>query len=76
VCDLWFFAIENRPLVSDSLAVAPQQVEEHRRTFPDIPLTKEGQPVFTNYKQHENYLKKTGFVKLKSKVKRKGVRIV
>ncbi len=51
------------PLVSDSMAISMDQVAEHKRECPDIEITKEGQPVFTSYKQHEAYLKKTGFVK-------------
>lgn len=60
-----------RPLVSDSLAVPVHQIEEHKQLFPDVPLTKEGQPVFTNYKQHDDYLNKTGFTKVRKKIKRR-----
>jgi len=65
----------HRPLVSDSLAVSPDQIEEHKRYFPDVEVTKEGQPVFTNYKQHDSYLKKTGFVKHPQKIKNRGKKI-
>ncbi len=58
------------PLVSDSLAVSIDQIAEHKRECPDIEITKEGQPVFTNFKQHEGYLKKTGFVKSPKKKRR------
>lgn len=58
------------PIVSDSLAVSIDQIEEHKQMFPDIEVTKEGQPVFRNFKQHEAYLKKTGFVKSPKKKKR------
>ncbi len=64
-----------KPLVSDSLAVNPEQIPEHKRHFPDVEITPAGQPVFTNYKQHNNYLKKTGFVKHPQKIKNKGKKI-
>lgn len=51
------------PLVSDSLAVNMDQIDEHKQAFPDVEITKEGQPVFRSYTQHEAYLKKVGFVK-------------
>lgn len=61
-----------KPLHSDSLAINPCQAEEHRRLFPDIGLDSECRPIFENYKQHDDYLKQTGFVKQKQHIKRKG----
>lgn len=51
------------PIVSQSLAINPEQAAEHRRLFPDIKLVDDQCPVFENYSQHEAYLKKTGFRK-------------
>jgi hypothetical protein len=51
------------PIVSDSMAISMDQIAEHKRECPDIEITGEGQPVFRSYKQHEAYLKKTGFTK-------------
>lgn len=65
----------SRPIHSDSLAIMPSQVAEHRRMFPDIKLDKECRPVFDNFKQHDNYLKKIGAVKEPQRIKRKGKRI-
>lgn len=66
-----------RPIVSDSLAVSPDQIAEHRRMFPNIQVTKEGQPVFDNFSDHEAYLKKCNVVKGKGKSRKgsKGRRI-
>ena len=64
----------SRQIVSDSLAVSMSQIEEHKKMFPNIKMTPEGQPVFDNYRDHENYLKETGFVKAPGK-KKKGKRI-
>lgn len=61
-----------KPLVSDSLAISKDQIAEHRQLFPDVKVTSEGQPVFTNSKQHNDYLKANGFVKLPKKNKRIG----
>jgi hypothetical protein len=56
------------PIVSDSLAMNPNQIAEHRELFPDIKVTPAGQPVFENYKQHDAYLEKTGFTKAPKKI--------
>ena len=61
----------SQALHSDSLAISPSQVEEHRRHFPDIELDNECRPVFSNYKQHDAYLEKTGFRKKRSRNRRK-----
>ena len=58
-----------KPLHSDSLAIAASQVAEHKRRWPDIEIDSEYRPVFTGYKQHDDYLKDTGFVKLPQKVR-------
>lgn len=55
------------PLVSQSLAMNPEQIGEHQRLFPDIQVTPDGCPVFTNFAQHDEYLKRTGFQKLPGK---------
>lgn len=52
-----------RHIVSDSLAMNPSQIPEHKRLFPDIEVTPAGQPVFDNYKKHDEYLKKINMVK-------------
>lgn len=60
---------------SDSLAISPSQVAEHKRLFPDIPIDSQCRPGFDNYKQHDAYLEKTGFVKAPQKCKPRGRRI-
>lgn len=59
----------SKALVSDSLAVHPDQIPEHKKQFPNIDMTPEGQPIFTNYRQHQDYLDKTGFQKLPQKIR-------
>lgn len=61
----------NHPIHSDSLAINPNQVEEHKRLFPNIRLDGENRPIFDNFVAHENYLKKTGFIKRPQKIKPK-----
>lgn len=53
-----------RSIVSDSLAIHPDQIPEHRRMFPNIEVTSEGQPVFDNFTDHEDYLNKCNVQKL------------
>ena len=53
----------DHPIHSDSLAMNPNQVAEHRRMFPDIKIDSECRPVFSNYVAHDKYLKACGLVK-------------
>jgi len=61
----------SRPIVSDSLAINPSQRTEHEQMFPNIKLDNECRPIFDNYQAHEDYLKKTGFVKTPQRKRRK-----
>jgi len=65
----------SKPIVSDSLAINPDQIPEHRKHFPDVEVLPDGRPVFDKFSKHENYLKKTGFKKHRQKIKPKGERI-
>jgi hypothetical protein len=65
----------SRQIVSDSLAMNPNQIAEHRRMFPNVQVTKEGQPVFDNFTEHEAYLKKCNIVKKPKSKKKKGKRM-
>lgn len=65
----------SRPIHSDSLAVSPSQRTEHEKAFPNIKLDSECRPVFSNFQDHDNYLKKTGFRKKRQRIKPKGKRI-
>ena len=64
-----------RPIVSDSLAISPDQITEHRKMFPDIEVTPEGQPVFDNLVDHENYLQKCNIQKLPQRKRFSGKKI-
>lgn len=59
----------DRPIVSDSMAVSIDQIAEHKRLFPDIRITDQGQPIMENFTQHEAYLKKSGLIKWPGKIK-------
>ena len=62
----------HKPIVSDSMAVAPNQVEEHRRLFPDVKILNDGRPVFDNFSDHEKYLKKCNIEKVPQKKRKRG----
>jgi hypothetical protein len=64
-----------RAIVSDSLAMHPDQIPEHRRMFPNIEVTPEGQPVFDNFTDHEAYLKKCNIQKLPQRKRISGKKI-
>lgn len=57
------------PIHSDALAIHPNQRAEHERLFPNIRLDEQNRPIFDNFVNHENYLKKCGLVKLPQKIK-------
>ena len=52
-----------KPIHSDSLAIAPSQVEEHKREFPGIQLDSQCRPVFHNVREHDAYMNKIGVYK-------------
>jgi hypothetical protein len=60
----------HRPIISDSLAISPEQIAEHKQLFPDVQVTPEGQPVFDSFKKHDDYLKATGFRKKRQRRRR------
>ena len=64
-----------RPLHSDSLAINPQQIPEHKKLFPNIDIDNEGRPIFHNVKEHDDYLNKTGFVKKSQRIRANGKNI-
>ncbi len=63
------------PLHSDSLAINPIQIAEHRALFPDVKIDGEGRPIFENFRQHDDYLETCGFHKQDQRIKPKGKRI-
>ncbi len=44
---------------SDSLAIHPADIPEHRKLYPGIEVTPEGQPKFTSMRQQEKYAVKS-----------------
>lgn len=60
----------HRAIHSDSLAISPDQVAEHKRQFPNIRIDSECRPVFDNFNDHDSYLKKCGFKKERQRIRR------
>ena len=60
---------------SSSLAINPCQMKAHRKLFPGIDVLPDGQIHFDSVKKQSDYLKKTGFVKVPQKIRKKGVKI-
>lgn len=58
------------PIHSDALALTPENIAEHKEKFPDIEIDSENRPVFTNAKQHDDYMKKCGVKKQTQKTGR------
>jgi putative FmdB family regulatory protein len=63
------------PLHSDSLGIRSDQVAEHQRLYPDVPLDRDRRPVFTSYSQHQKYLDARGIVKQPALRQKQGKRI-
>lgn len=59
-------------LTSASLAISPSQIKAHKKLWPNIGILADGQLQFTSYRDHDNYLEQTGFVKHTQKIKVKG----
>ena len=57
------------PIHSDSLAIVPSQIAEHRRLFPYIEIDSMCRPIFDNYPDHKKYLEATGFVNRRPRVR-------
>lgn len=57
--------------VSDSLAINPDQISEHKQAFPDVDVLPDGRLEFNSFGSHDKYLTKTGFVKKTQKLRRK-----
>lgn len=61
--------------ISSSLAVSPDQVDAHRKMFPDIDVLPDGRLHFTSTRSQERYCDKTGFYKERQRTKPRGTRI-
>lgn len=57
--------------VSMALAIAPKQIIEHKKLFPDVDVLSDGRIRFTSFKQHDEYINKCGFYKHSRKRKKK-----
>jgi putative FmdB family regulatory protein len=65
----------SKVIVSDALAMNPEQIPAHKKQFPNIDVTPQGQPVFDNFKQHDAYLNKCNFKKVPKKKRLRGTKI-
>jgi putative FmdB family regulatory protein len=65
----------SREIHSDALAICANQREEHQRLYPDVPLDAADRPVFSNFRQHDEYLAKRGIHKPQGRMKRPSKRI-
>ena len=59
-------ATYGKSLISDSLAINPSQIAEHREKFPNVEVLPDGRLKFDDFKTHNDYLEKTGFTKRKA----------
>jgi hypothetical protein len=59
-----------KPLHSDSLAIAPSQVEEHKQKFPGVELDNQCRPVFHNVSEHDAYMNAIGVYKAPQRTRR------
>jgi hypothetical protein len=61
----------DKPIISDSLAVGLDQIADHKRQYPDIDVTDQGQLVFDKFSTHEKYLIDTKHIKHPGKSRRR-----
>lgn len=57
---------------SQSLAISPNQIEEHRRLFPNVKVRADGCIGFDSVREREKYCEATGFHKQPGKPRRVG----
>lgn len=51
----------DKPILSDSLGVMPNQVADHRRRYPDIPMLDDGRVVIRSHAEGKRIRKTLGF---------------
>ena len=61
--------------ISDSLAIHPDDIPEHRQKFPNVDILPDGRPKFTSPKQQEKYAEKCGFYKKSQRKRKRGKKI-
>jgi ssDNA-binding Zn-finger/Zn-ribbon topoisomerase 1 len=61
--------------ISDSLAIHPDQIPEHRQKFPGVDIIPDGRLRFTSTKQQERYANRCGFDKKSQRIRKRGIRI-
>ncbi len=62
--------------ISESLAIHPDQISEHRQKFPGVDIIPDGRLRFTSTRQQERYANKCGFDKKRQRIRKRGIRIV
>jgi hypothetical protein len=60
---------------SQSLAISPSQIAEHRRLFPNVKVRHDGCLGFDSVKDREKYCEATGFEKKPGKPRRIGKKL-
>ncbi len=61
--------------ISESLAIHPDQIPEHRQKFPSVDIIPDGRLRFTSTKQQERYANRCGFDKKSQRIRKRGIRI-
>jgi putative FmdB family regulatory protein len=60
---------------SQSLAISPDQVDEHKKLFPDVKVRTDGCIGFDSVREHAEYCEKTGFEKMPQKKKTSSIKL-
>lgn len=50
-----------KTVYSDAMGIHPDQVSEHRKAYPDIPVTNDGRVIVRSHTEHRRIMKKLGF---------------
>ena len=61
--------------ISESLAIHPDLIPEHRQKFPSVGTLPDGRLRFTSTKQQERYAERCGFYKKSQRIRKRGIRI-
>lgn len=50
-----------KPVLSDAMGVHASQVADHRKRYPDVPMTDDGRVVVKSHTEHRRIMKRLGF---------------
>ncbi len=51
-----------KPVLSETIGVQPHQVQDHKRAYPDVPITPDGRVIMKSHAERKRILKRLGYM--------------